>query len=136
MLVNSGYVLMGNDASCRVVGIKNIRLKNMRKNLISLGTLDGNGFNYKSANGVMKVRKGVMTVMKGQKLVVNIYKLMGTTIVGGAAIIKLELDNTTLWYMQLGHMGEHGMMKLHKRKLLTGIKTCKLEFCKHCVLRK
>ena len=67
---------MGNDAACRVVGIENIRVKNMRKNLISLGTLDGNEFNYKSANGVMKVNKGVMTLMKGQKLVVNIYKLM------------------------------------------------------------
>ena len=86
---------MGNDASCRVVGIENIRVKS----LISLGTLDGNEFNYKSANGVMKVRKGVMIVMKGQKLVVNIYKLMGTTIVGGAVIVERELDNTTLWHM-------------------------------------
>ena len=127
---------MGNDASCRVVRIENIRVKNMKKNLISLGTLDGNEFNYKSANGVMKVSKGVMTMMKGQKLVVNIYKLMGTTIVGGATIVKLELDNTTLWHMQLGHTGERGMMKLHKRKLLKGIKTSKLEFCKHCVLGK
>ena len=69
-----------------------------------------------------------MIVMKGQKLVVNIYKLIGTTIVGGVAIVELELDNTTLWHMQLGHMGERRMMKLHKRKLLKGIKTCKLEF--------
>ena len=50
-LVNSGFVLMGNDASCRVVGMGNIRVKmfvgvirmlcdpNLRKNLISLGTL-------------------------------------------------------------------------------------------------
>ena len=108
----------------------------MWKNLISLGTLDSYEFNYKSANGLLKVSKGVMTVMEGQKLVVNIYKLMGTTIVGGAAIVELELDNTTLWHMQLGHMGERGMMKLHNRKLLKGIKTCNLGFCKHCVLRK
>ena len=75
MLVNFGYVLMGNDASCRVVEIVNIRVKmfdgiirmlcdvrhvpDLRKNMISLGTLDGNGFNYKSTNGIMKVRKGV-----------------------------------------------------------------------------
>ena len=38
---------------------------NLRKNLISLGTLKGNGFNYKFANGVIKVSKGVLTVMKG-----------------------------------------------------------------------
>ena len=141
-LVNSGYVLIDNDASCRVVRMGNIIVKmfdgvirtscdvrhilNLRKNLISLGTLDGNGFNYKYANGVMKVSKGVLTVIKGQKLVGNIYKLMGTTIIGGAAIVEHELDNTTLlWHMRLGHMGECAMMELHKRKLLKGIKTCK-----------
>ena len=92
---------MGNDASCRVFGIWNIRVKmydgvirklcnvrhvlDLRMNPISLRTLGGNGFNYKSTNEVMKVSKGVLTMMKGHKLVVNIYKLMGTTIVSGVA---------------------------------------------------
>ena len=61
---------------------------------------------------------------------------MGTTIVGGVAIVELELDSTTLLHMQLRHMGEHGMMELHKRKLLKGIKTYKLELCKYCVFGK
>ena len=72
-LVNSGSVLMGNDASCKVVGIGNVRIKmfdgvvralcdvrhipDLRKNLISLGTLDCNGFSNKSTSGVMKVSK-------------------------------------------------------------------------------
>ena len=68
----------------------------LRKNLISLGTPDENGFKYKYVNGVMKVSKGVLTIIKGQKVVGNIYKLMGITIVGGAAIVEHELDNTTL----------------------------------------
>ena len=75
-------------------------------------------------------------MMKEHKLARNIYKLMGATIVGGVAIVESELDNTTLWRMRLGHMGEHGMMELHKRKLLKGIKTCKLELCKYCVFEK
>ena len=45
----------------------------------------------------------------------NIYKLMGIIIVGGAATVHPELDSTTLWHRQLGHMGKHGMMELHKR---------------------
>ena len=138
-LVNSGSILMGNDTSCRVVGIGNIRVKmfdgvirtlcdvrhvpDLRKNIISLGTLDDSGFNYKSANGIMKVSKCVLTVMKEWKLARNIYKLMGTTIASGAAAVEPELNNTTLWHMRLGHMGKRGMMKLHKRKLLKGIKT-------------
>ena len=80
-LVNFGSILMGNDASCKVVGIGNIIVKmfdgvirtlcdvrhvlDLRKNLVSMGTLDGNGFNYKSANRAMKVSKGVLTVTKG-----------------------------------------------------------------------
>jgi len=79
-LVNSGFVLMVNDDSYKVIGIRNIKIKmfdgvrilcdvryipNLRKNLISLGILDRNGFNFKSEGGVLKVSKGVMTVIKG-----------------------------------------------------------------------
>ena len=80
--------------------------------------------------------KGVMTVMKGQKLAGNIYKLLGTTIIGGVATAKSELDSTFLWHMRLGYISECGMMELYKRNLLKGIKTCKLDFCKYCVFGK
>ena len=84
MSVNSCSVLMGNDTSCKVARIGNIRIKmfdgvvktlcdvrhvlDLRKNRISLGTLYYNGFSYKSTSRVMKMSKGAMTVMKGQKL--------------------------------------------------------------------
>ena len=61
---------------------------------------------------------------------------MGTTIVGGAAIVEPELDNTTLLHNRLGYMGGRRMMELHKRNLLKVIKTCKLEFCKYFVFGK
>ena len=80
--------------------------------------------------------KDAMIVMKRQKLAVNIYKLLGTTIVGGVATVEYELDSTVLWHMQLGHMGECGMMELHKRNLLKDIKTFKLDFYKYCVFGK
>ncbi|KAL6315051.1 hypothetical protein AAG906_030898 [Vitis piasezkii] len=74
----------------------------LRKNLISLGTLDYNEFSYKSTSGVMKVSKG------------------------GVAIVESASDNIVLWHMRLGHMGERGMMELHKRNLLKGIKTLRV----------
>jgi hypothetical protein len=74
----------------------------------------------------MKVVKGAMVVMKGEKNSKNIYKLLGNTVVGGAASVESEFDNTVLWHMRLGH----------RRNLLKGVKTCKLEFCKFCVLGK
>uniref|UniRef100_A0A2N9HJ44 Integrase catalytic domain-containing protein n=1 Tax=Fagus sylvatica TaxID=28930 RepID=A0A2N9HJ44_FAGSY len=115
--INCGSVRMGNDATCTIIGMGTIKIKmsngvvrtleevrhipDMRKNLISLGTLDSKGYSYKSENGIMKVSKGAMVVM---------------------TVAESEDDDTLLWHMRLGHMSEHGMRELHKRNLLTGIK--------------
>lgn len=69
--VNSRSILMGNHASCKVVGIGTIRIKmfdgvvenvgwcedvpNLRKNLVSHSTLDSNGYSYNSEGGVLKL---------------------------------------------------------------------------------
>jgi hypothetical protein len=98
MSVNSGIVTMGNGVHCKITSIGNIRIKmfddvvktlcdvrhvpEVEKNLISLGTLDSNGYGYKSVSRVMKVTKGAMVVIKGQINSKNIYKLLGSTIVG------------------------------------------------------
>uniref|UniRef100_A0A2N9EK90 CCHC-type domain-containing protein n=1 Tax=Fagus sylvatica TaxID=28930 RepID=A0A2N9EK90_FAGSY len=121
--INCGSVRMGNDATCTIIGMGTIKIKmsdgvvrtleevrhipDMRKNLISLGTLDSKGYSYKSENGIMKVSKGAMVVMTGQKISSNVYKLLGNTILGGvAAIAESEDDDTLLWHMRLGHMSE------------------------------
>ena len=67
-LVNCGFVLMDNNATCKVVGIGTIKIKmfdnvvrtlgevrhvpKVKKNLISLETLDSNGYCYKSEDGL------------------------------------------------------------------------------------
>uniref|UniRef100_A0A2N9G795 CCHC-type domain-containing protein n=1 Tax=Fagus sylvatica TaxID=28930 RepID=A0A2N9G795_FAGSY len=72
-----------------------------------------------------------------RKISSNVYKLLGNTILGGvAAVAESEDDDTLLWHMRLGHMSERGMRELHKRNLLTGIKSCKLDFCKYCIMGK
>ena len=38
--------------------------------------------------------------------------------------------------MGLGHVGQRGMLELHKRNLLKGVKKCKLDFCQYCVYGK
>ena len=69
------------------------------KNLISLGALDSNGFCYKFQSEVMKVSRGVMILIKEQKTVGNIYKLLGTTVVGGAVFVESKSDSIVLWHM-------------------------------------
>ena len=65
-------------------------ISNLRKNLILLGTLNYNGFNLKSEGGVLKVSKGVMIVIKGHILLGNIYRLLGTIVVGRVVIVEFE----------------------------------------------
>jgi hypothetical protein len=79
--VNCGFVGLGNDATCTIIGMGTIKVKmsdsvvrtleevrhipDMKKKLISLGTLDSKCYSYKSENGIMKVSKGAMVVMTG-----------------------------------------------------------------------
>ena len=148
---NGNMVQMGNDATCPVIEIGTVKIKmfdvvvrvlsnvkhvpNLRKNLISLGVLNDLGYSYSSKGGIMKITKGALMVMKGQK-VRTLYKLIGNTVVRRVAITTLvesNTDDTKLWHMRLGHIGERGMLELHKRNLSKGMKTCKLDFCEYCV---
>ena len=122
--INYGIVTMGNGAHCKITGIGNIRIKmfdgvvgmlcdvrhvpEVKKNLISLGTLDSNGYGYKFKGGVIKVTKSAMVVMKEQINSNNIYKLLGSIVVAGITFVESESDCTVLWHMRLGHMSEWG----------------------------
>ncbi|KAL5543764.1 hypothetical protein UlMin_007548 [Ulmus minor] len=76
--------------------------------------------------------------MKGEKFR-NLYKLLRDTVQGGAATAthtEPSNDNTDLWHMRLSHLSERGLNELHKRNLLNGMKGCRLDFCKICVMGK
>ncbi|KAG2687294.1 hypothetical protein I3760_09G044700 [Carya illinoinensis] len=79
--IDGGAVLMGNDSACKTQGIGSIRLKlhdgsvktltevryvlDLRKNLISLGSLDSKGFRIAIEDGTLKVLMRVQVAMKG-----------------------------------------------------------------------
>ncbi|KAG8491575.1 hypothetical protein CXB51_014846 [Gossypium anomalum] len=128
--VSEGVVLMGNNVSCNIVGVGTIKVKmfdgvvrtlsdvrhvpELKRNLVSLSTLDSKGYRYTAESG-------------------------GFTVTGDAAVASSSLsddDITKLWHMRLGHMSENGMTELSKRGLLDGQGICKLNFCEHCVFGK
>jgi hypothetical protein len=114
-------------------------IPDMSKNLISLSTLDGEGYKYPGGDGVLKVSKGSLIVMRGNLKSANLYHFRGTTITGDAAVISNSLstsDATNLWDMHLGHMNELGLAVLSNRGLLDGHIISKLDFCEHCVFGK
>ena len=77
-------------------------------------------------------------VMKREKTG-NLYKLLGETFISGVDVatkVEPSCDNTELWHMRLDQLREHKLNKLHKGNLLQGVKPCKLDFCKFCVMEK
>lgn len=151
----NGVVLMGNDAACKVAGKGAVRIKmhdgvirtlsdvrhvpDLKKNLISMGTLDALGYKYTGSDGVLKVSRGALVVMKGQRLGGSLYVLQGTTVSGGAAVSTTSMSDsevTKLWHMRLGHMSERGLTILSKRGLLCGQRTSNVDFCEHCIFGK
>ncbi|XP_040372400.1 uncharacterized protein LOC112194950 [Rosa chinensis] len=149
---SSGEVFRGDDSPCRILGIGSVKIRmhdgvvrtlenvryipKLRKNLISLGTLDKAGYRYRSEEERLKVLKGSLVVMKGDIQPNNLYKLQGTTIIGGVAMSTEVKDKTELWHHRLGHMSQRGMQELHKKGKLEGVSVCKLNFCKDCTLGK
>ena len=77
-------MFMGNNMSCQTVGMGDIRIKmydntvrtltsvrhvpDLKKNLISLGVLDSDGYKFTGQDGVLKVFKGALVVMKAEKV--------------------------------------------------------------------
>lgn len=154
--IDGGTVLMGNNNACKTQGIGSIRLKlhdgtlrdltevwyvpNLRKNLISLGTLDSKGFRINIEGGVLKLVVGALVIMKGVKHN-NLDFCQGSIVEGGASTVyeklnKVDSNTTKLWHMRLGHAGEKALQSQAKQGLLKGAKTWKLTFCEHCVMGK
>ncbi|KAG8481224.1 hypothetical protein CXB51_025964 [Gossypium anomalum] len=132
--VSEGVVLMGNNASCKIAGVGTIKVKmfdgvvrtlsdvryvpELKRNLISLSTLDSKGYRYTAESGVLKISKGSLVVMKGQRKTAKLYVLQGSTVTGDAAVASSSLlddDITKLWHMRLGHMSENGMVEVPSR---------------------
>ncbi|GJZ24612.1 retrovirus-related pol polyprotein from transposon TNT 1-94 [Tanacetum coccineum] len=123
---NGGNVYMGNHSICPVIGKGNIQVKmhdgvvrtitgvrhvpDLKRNLISLSTLEANGCKYSGEGGVMKIFKGALVLMKAIQSG-GLYVLQGTVVYGtaGVATSKASLDDSKLWHYRLGHMGEKGM---------------------------
>ncbi|KAA3479755.1 Integrase, catalytic core [Gossypium australe] len=62
-------------------------MPNLKKNLVSLGTLDSNGYKIVIESNVLKVSCGALVLMRGQK-VGSLYSLQGVRVSGSIAIME------------------------------------------------
>ncbi|KAH9716240.1 hypothetical protein KPL71_021389 [Citrus sinensis] len=147
-----GRVMMGNNAICRVIGIRVIKLKlhdnsilelkqvrhvsDLKRNLISLGMLDQIGCVVKVQQGIMSVVKGSLVLLKGIRKN-GLYVLEGTTVIGMVLVSSSSsVDKTRLWHLRLGHMSLRGLKELSKQGLLGSDTIGEMVFCEDCVLGK
>jgi hypothetical protein len=94
-------VTIGDESPLEILGIGSIQIKvhdgtfkiltnvryvpRMRRNLISLGTLEAMGYKYAVDNGVLKVTQGNRVILKGNRIN-NLYYLQGSTVTGTVAM--------------------------------------------------
>ena len=143
---------MGNDISCKVIGIGEIRVRlaygsvkvftevrhvpGLNRNLIALGVLDQQGCVFKGEGRAMKVTRGSMAIMKGSRRN-TFYTLEGKTIIHSSGLVSMkELHPTKLWHLRLGHVIQRGLYKLDKQGLLGMNHIRELKFCEQSVLGK
>src|SRR3954467_5763986 len=121
-----GLVHHGNGRSSSLDGIGSVKLRmgdgviqtlrcwhvpKMKRSLISLLTLDLEGYKYHARRGVLTVCRGSSTVMKGN-LVHGQYLLRGSAVSGEATAVGAESCDHHLaleWHRQLGHRSETEM---------------------------
>ncbi|XP_031251498.1 uncharacterized protein LOC116109392 [Pistacia vera] len=125
-------VFMGNNNSCRVQGIGNITLRlksgrlimltrvryipELKRNLISLGTLDEAGCSYRAANGCITVYKNDQILFEGVKRH-GLYILCGQhhQLNVNSAFISTNISIAEKWHLRMGHIGQTGMSYLKQQ---------------------
>jgi hypothetical protein len=94
--VNGGSFLMGNNVAGKIAGfgavkirmhdgtdriLKNVQhVPDLKKNIISLVTLDSLGNEYSDESGVIRVKKGSLVVLQGNKFD-GLYFLQGSMVI-------------------------------------------------------
>ena len=128
--IDVGVVFMRNNMSCRVAGVGTVKIKmfdgrvttltdvrhvpDLKKSLVSLGTLDLQGYKYYAEGGVLRASKGASMVIKGE-LHNGLYFLQGSIIVGTTTVSsRLDPDFriTCSWHLHSGHVSDVGMLVL------------------------
>ncbi|GJU53066.1 copia LTR rider [Tanacetum coccineum] len=132
---NGGTVLLGDNRACAIMGIgkvgvqmkdgssfmlENVRyIPELKRNLISLGTLDREGYTVKLQNRRVKVIKGSLMVLSGTMKGNCVYYLDGWAESGEASVGIHEKESLAqVWHKRLGHISEAGLHELERRDVL------------------
>lgn len=135
---------MGDNKSIRVVDVGIIQIDTydiikrileawhileLKKNIISLSTMDSHGYKYTGENSLLIISKGVLVIMKG-KLIIGLYYLLDK-IITNIVVVSSSSRLSNIDASQLWHISKREMIILSKRGLFNGVKIGELDFYEH-----
>ncbi|GJV66202.1 retrovirus-related pol polyprotein from transposon TNT 1-94 [Tanacetum coccineum] len=150
---DGGSVQLGDNRECKIRGIGKVRVQlrdgssfvlnnvryipKLKRNLISLGTLEKKGFTVKMQSGKVKVINGSRDALSGTRRDNCVYSLDGHAMASELNACVEEKDCLAqVWHKRLGHISEAGLQVLEKQGLFGKESLGKLDFCENCVLGK
>ena len=144
-------ILLGDDHSVESQGQGSIKMKcydgsikvlnnvkyvpNLRRNLISTGTLDKLGYKHEGGAGTVRYFMNNVTGLSG-KLTNGLYILNGETVMPENCSVAETKVKTSLWHSRLGHMSMNNLKVLAGKGLVNGKEIKELDFCEHCIMGK
>ena len=85
-------------------------MPDIRLDLISIGTLDDEGYRHASQNGKWKICKGSLIVAKANKCCHNGLYILQASISTNFVNVVENLDVSKLWHKILSHISERGRL--------------------------
>ena len=143
-----GKVHLADDETLKIVGKGDIRLKlpnqttwklqgvrhvpGLRRNLISVGQLDGEGYCTTFSGHEWKITKGAHVIARGKKT----GTLYVTSNLENIVAVADADGKSNLWHQRLGHMSEKGMKTLLSKGKLPDLKNVDIGLCEDCIFGK
>nr|GEX19726.1 retrovirus-related Pol polyprotein from transposon TNT 1-94 [Tanacetum cinerariifolium] len=127
-------VLLGDNRECKIRGIGKVKVQlkdgsnfvlhnvryipELKRNMISLGTLEKEGYIVKLQSGKIKVINGSRVVLSGTRRDNYVYSLDGHAVAGELnASVEEKYSLAQVWHKRLGHISEAGLQVLEKQGL-------------------
>ena len=143
-----GKVYLADGSALDVVGMGDVRIllpnrsiwllekvrhiPDLKRNLISVGQLDDEGYAILFVGGTWKVTKGARVLARGKKT----GTLYMTSSPRDTIAVADASTDTSLWHRKLGHMSEKGIKMLLSKGKLLELKSIDFDMCENCILGK
>lgn len=136
-VMGQGLVKIVNEDGSMVILTKVRFIPEMKRNLISLGTLEALGCSYSSENDILKISKEGRVILQGrrQETLYFLCEKEGDSDTPVCTNVVKE-DDTRLWHSRMGHMSQRGLSVLVQRGLLDEKKVSSITFCEDCIYGK